>query len=235
MTTQPLTGRIALVTGASRGIGAATAIALGAAGAHVILTGRTEGGLTETEEAVHAAGGSATIAPLDLKDFEGIDRLGAAAGARWGRLDILVLSAGVLGSLTPVAGADPKEFAQLFTVNVAANQRLLAAFDPWLRKAPAARVIALTSTVATAPRAWWGPYAASKAALEVLALSYAEDVRNLGDVRVAILNPGATRTAMRAKAYPGEDPQTLKLPQAVAECIVQMLAEDFESGVRLTV
>lgn len=234
MTKKTLSGRIALVTGASRGIGAATAIALSAAGAHIILTGRTEGGLTETEEAVDAAGGTATIAPLDLKDFEGIDRLGAAVGARFGRLDILVLNAGVLGSLTPVAVADPKEFASVFTINVAANQRLLAAFDPWLRKAPAGRVIALTSTVATAPRAFWGSYAASKAALEMLALTYAEDVRNLADVRVAILNPGATRTAMRAKAYPGEDPLTLKPPEDVAARIVALLAEDFETGARVS-
>ena len=232
MNAKPLSGRVALVTGASRGIGAATAVALGASGAHVILTARTEGGLAACEEKIHAAGGTATIAPLDLTDFEGIDRLGEAIGKRWGRLDILVLNAAVLGTLMPVAGAEPKEFAQLFTVNVGASQRLIAAFDPWLRQSPAGRLVALTSSVAATPRAYWGAYGASKAALETMVLAYAEEVRNISGTRVAILDPGATRTTMRARAFPGEDPASLKPPEAVADRITALIGEDFETGAR---
>lgn len=232
---RPLADRLALVTGASRGIGAATGIALASAGAHVVLTARTEGGLTEADDKIQQAGGSATLAPLDLADADGIARLGQAVGQRWGRLDILVLNAGLLGSLTPVAGADPTEFARVFEINVAANQRLLTAFDPWLRKSPHGRVIALTTSVATTPRAYWGPYAAAKAALECLVLTYAEEVRNISPVRVAILNPGATRTAMRARAFPGEDPAALKPPEAVAYQVVELLTQDFETGARVSV
>lgn len=233
MTNERLGGQIALVTGASRGIGAACARALAAAGAHVVLTARTEGGLAATEEAIAAAGGTATIAPLDLIDGAGIERLGPALMARWGRLDLLVLNAGLLGSLTPVAHADPDEVAKVFSVNVLANQRLLRAVDPLLRASPAGRVVAMSSGAAARPRAYWGPYAASKAALEALVLAYAAEVGAISRVRVAIMNPGATATAMRARAYPGEDAATLKPPEAVAARLVELLGDDFDTGARV--
>lgn len=229
-----LASKVALITGASRGIGAATAEALAAAGAHVVLTARTQGGLEETEGRIHAAGGVATIAPLDLRDGDGVDRLAAAVGTRWGRLDLLVLNAATLGSLGPVAHADPKEFEALFALNVTAGWRLLRACDPWLRAAPAGRVLAMTSSVAASPRSYWGPYAASKAALDTLVLTYAQEVCNTSVVRVAIVNPGATRTAMRARAYPGEDPATLKSPSEVAAALVALTDADFVTGTRHT-
>jgi len=230
-----LDGRVALVTGASRGIGQATAIALAGAGAHVVMTARTQGGLIEADDRIAAAGGSATIAPLDLTDGEGVDRLGAAIGARWGRLDILVLNAAMLGSLTPVAHGDPGEVADVFALNVLAQQRILRACDPWLRVAKAGRIIAVTSSVAAQPRAYWGLYGASKAALEVLVLAHGDEVANVSPVRVAILNPGATATAMRARAFPGEDQATLKRPEAVADRVVAMLRANFTTGERFSV
>jgi NAD(P)-dependent dehydrogenase (short-subunit alcohol dehydrogenase family) len=228
-----LAGRIALVTGASRGIGAATAEALAAAGAHVVITARTAADLEAVEERIHSAGGSATIAPLDLTESDSIARLASAAAERWGSLDILVLNAAMLGALMPVAQIDGKEFNRLLTLNVLANQALIANFDPLLRKSAAGRLIAVTSSVGRTPRAYWGAYGASKAALETLALSYAEEVKNLAAVRVAILDPGATATRMRANAYPGEDAATLKPPGAVAEALVALLRGDFETGFRL--
>lgn len=224
---------IALVTGASRGIGAATATALAATGAHVVLVARTAGGLEEVEEAIHQAGGSATIAPLDLVDGDSIARLAEAVRERWGRLDTLVLNAAILGSLGPVPAIDGKEFARVMTLNVTAQQALIAAFDPLLRKSARARVIAVTSSVAQAPRAYWGAYGASKAALEALVAAYGEEMRNIGDLRVAIVDPGATRTQMRARAYPGEDPASVKEPRVVAAAIVDLLAADFATGHRL--
>lgn len=230
MTEQNFVGRIALVTGASRGIGAATAKALAAQGAHVILTARTAGGLEEVEEAIHAAGGTATIAPMDLLESDSIPRLAAAVAERWGKLDILVLNAAALGSLSAIAAFDPKEVAKVLALNVSAQAALLGAFDPLLRKAEAGRVIALTSTVARKPRAFWGLYGATKAAFENLVLSYGEEVGNLTKVRVALLNPGATRTRMRARAYPGEAPESVKPPEVVADRIVALLGEDFATG-----
>lgn len=230
MTDQNLAGRVALVTGASRGIGAATAIALAAQGAHVVLTARTAGGLEEVEEAIFAAGGTATIAPMDLLETDSIPRLAAAVTERWGQLDILVLNAAALGSLSAIAAFDPKEVAKVLALNISAQAALLGAFDPLLRKSDAGRVIGLTSTVARKPRAFWGLYGATKAAFENLVLSYGEEVRNLTKVRVALLNPGATRTKMRARAYPGEAPESVKPPQVVADRIVALLAEDFETG-----
>ncbi|MFC3713832.1 SDR family NAD(P)-dependent oxidoreductase [Sphingoaurantiacus capsulatus] len=231
--TKTLEGKLVLVTGASRGIGAATALALGAAGAHVLLTARTEGGLEEVETKIHDAGGNATIAPLDLADSDGIDRLAQAIGGRWGRLDALLLNAAMLGDLMPVPHVPVAKFDQIMALNVGAPFRLIRAFDPLLRAADNGRVVALTSSLATAPRAYWGPYAASKAALEALVDTYGEEVRNTSRVRAAIVDPGRTRTKMRAQAYPGEDPQTVKPPEEVAEAIVKLLVEDFEPGARL--
>ena len=231
--TDTLKDTLALVTGASRGIGAATAQALARAGAHVILTARTAGGLEEVEDAIHAAGGSATIAPLDLTDGTSIARLAQAATERWGALDTLVMNAGMLGSLGPVPTIDAKEFAKVMTLNVTAQQALIAAFDPLLRKSKRARVIGVTSSVAARPRAFWGAYGASKAAFETLVTAYGEEMRNLSQIRTAILDPGATRTQMRARAYPGEDPASVKEPERVADAIVQLLAQDFDTGHRL--
>jgi NAD(P)-dependent dehydrogenase (short-subunit alcohol dehydrogenase family) len=235
MTTLPFSDKIALVTGASRGIGAATAIALGAGGAHVILVGRTVGGLEATEEAIYTAGGTATIAPLDLADGDSIGRLAHAVGERWGRLDLLVLNAAILGTLAPVPSIDAKEFSRLLTLNVGANQALIAAFDPWLRQSGAPRLVAITSSVGANPRAYWGGYGASKAALETLALAYADEMAGLGDLRVAIVDPGATATAMRTDAFPGEDPTTIKQPAVVGAAIADLLASDFPTGHRIRV
>jgi NAD(P)-dependent dehydrogenase (short-subunit alcohol dehydrogenase family) len=235
MTDKKLEGQLALVTGASRGIGAATAEALGAAGAHVILTARTSGDLEQIEERIHQAGGSATIAPMDLTEGDGIARLAAAVAERWGKLDLLVLNAAMLGSLSPVAQLDGKEFGKVLTLNVLASQALIAGFDPLLQKSDAGRVLAITSSVGRTPRAYWGAYGASKAALETLLLSYGEEVRNTSGVRVAIVDPGATATKMRQRAYPGEDQAILKPPSAVADEIVKLLARGFETGERLEV
>jgi NAD(P)-dependent dehydrogenase (short-subunit alcohol dehydrogenase family) len=228
-------GQLALVTGASRGIGAAIAEALGREGAHVVLTARTSEGLEAVEERIHAAGGSATIAPLDLTDGESIGRLGAAISGRWQALDMLVLNAAMLGTLTPVAQIDGKEFNKLLTLNLLAQQALIAAFDPMLRRSADGRLIAVTSSVGAAPRAYWGAYGASKAALETLVLSYGEEVKNLAPLRVAIVDPGATATVMRARAFPGEDQAELKSPDVVADAVVELLKSDFGTGHRVRV
>ena len=229
---RPLEGQVALVTGASRGIGAATAIALGEAGAHVLLTARDSAKLEQVEDAIHAAGGSATIAPLDLAEQDGIARLAHAIAQRWDTIDIMVLAAGVLPPLAPVTQVEPKGFAQAITVNLMATQALLAAFDPLLKRSKDARVIGLTSSVGENPRAYWSAYASTKAAFDNLLQSYAAEVEKISGIRVAILDPGATRTQMRAKAYPGEDPQTVKPPEDVANRIVALLGEDFATGHR---
>ena len=228
-------GKVALVTGASRGIGAATAKALAAQGAHVIITARTAKDLEAVEDAIFNAGGNATIAPLDLTDGDSIARLATAVTERWGKLDVLVLNAAMLGTLAPVPAIDGAEFARLFTLNVTAQQVLIASFDALLRKSDAGRLVALTSSVGATPRAFWGAYGASKAALETLVASYGEEVKNLSAVRTAIVDPGRTRTQMRAKAYPGEDPATVKEPSVVADAIVAMLTTEFETGHRLVV
>ena len=228
--TKRFDGQLALVTGASRGIGAATARALAAEGAHVILTARTAGGLEEVEEAIDAAGGTATIAPLDLIETDSIARLAGAVAERWGTLDILVLNAATLGSLSAVQAIDAKEFAKVMTLNVSAQQALIAAFDASLRKSARARVVAITSKVGRQPRAFWGAYGASKAAFETLVQAYGEEVEGISNVRVALLDPGATRTAMRERAYPGEDPASVKAPEVVADKIVELIASDFASG-----
>ena len=233
--TKMFEGKIALVTGASRGIGAATAKALAAQGAHVILTARTAKDLEAVEDGIFDAGGSATIAPLDLTDGDSIARLAAAVTERWGKLDILILNAAMLGTLSPVSAIDGAEFARLFTLNVTAQQVMIASFDALLRKSEAGRLVALTSSVGSSPRAFWGAYGASKAALENLVDSYADEVKNLSQVRTAIVDPGRTRTQMRAKAYPGEDPSSVKEPAMVAEAILAMLQTEFASGHRLVV
>ncbi|MEA1013066.1 SDR family NAD(P)-dependent oxidoreductase [Sphingosinicella sp. LY1275] len=230
-----LTGKLALVTGASRGIGAATAEALAKEGAHVVLTARTAAGLEEVEERIHAAGGSATIAPMDLTENDSIGRLAAAVGGRWQALDLLVLNAAMLGTLTPVPSIDGKEFAKLLTLNVTAQQALIAAFDPMLRKSDNGRLLAVTSSVGRSPRAFWGAYGASKAALEALVLAYGEEVRNVSPIRTAIVDPGATATVMRTRAFPGEDPATIKQPATVADAIVALINSDFATGHRLEV
>jgi len=228
-------GRLALVTGAGRGIGAAIAEALAAEGAHVVLTARTSAALEAVEEKIHATGGSATIAPMDLAEPDSIARLAQAVAGRWPALDILVLNAAMLGTLTPVAQIDGREFNRLLTLNLLAQQALLAAFDPLLRRSEAGRVVVLTSSVGARPRAYWGAYGASKAALETLVLSYGEEVKNLAPLKVAIVDPGATATQMRALAYPGEDPATLKAPAVVGKAVADLLKRDFETGYRLEV
>lgn len=233
--TQRLTGKLALVTGASRGIGAATAKKLAAEGAHVILVARTAGGLEAVEDAIHEAGGNATIAPLDLVDGDSIQRLATAVSERWGALDILVLNAAMLGSLTPVVQIEAKELSAVMTLNFTAQQALIAAFDPMLKKSENGRVIALTSSVGARPRAYWGAYGASKAALDTLITAYGEEVKNLTKIRVAIVDPGGTATDMRALAFPGEDPATLKPPEAVADAIADLVTTEFETGHRITV
>ena len=233
--TGSMQGKLALVTGASRGIGAAIAEALGAQGAHVVITARTAEGLEQVEERIHAAGGSATIAPLDLTESDSIARLAAAVAERWSALDLLVLNAATLGSLTPIGQIDGKEFNRVLTLNVLSSQALIAGFDPLLRRSDAGRVIAITSSVGRHPRAYWGAYGASKAALETLVLSYGEEAKNLSPLKVAIVDPGATATKMRERAFPGEDPATLKPPSAVAEAVMRMLASDFDNGFRLEI
>jgi len=232
---QPFAGQLALVTGASRGIGAATAEALAKAGAHVILVARTATALEEVEDRIHEAGGSATIAPLDLTEGESIGKLAVAVAERWGKLETLVLNAAMLGSLTPVQDIDPKEYSRILSLNVLANQALLAAFDPLLRKAERADVVALTSSVGGEPRAFWGAYGSSKAALETLLGAYADETAHTGRIRVHIVDPGATRTRMRALAFPGEEPESVKPPETVAGAILERLRSDAPTGEKLRV
>lgn len=233
--TKTFADKLALVTGASRGIGAATAEALAAAGAHVILAARDAKSLEAIEERIFAAGGSATIAPLDLIDSANIAKLADAVAARWGILDILVLNAGMLGSLSPIEHLDPKELAKLFATNVFANQALIAAFDPLLRRAERAEVIGVTSSVGSQPRAFWGGYGASKAAFENLLAAYADETEHAGKLRVQIIDPGATRTRMRQNAFPGEEPASLKGPEVVAAAIVERLKGNAATGSRMRV
>jgi NAD(P)-dependent dehydrogenase (short-subunit alcohol dehydrogenase family) len=230
MTDKPLADRIALVTGASRGIGYATALALAQAGAHVVAVARTVGGLEELDDAIRTVGSSATLVPLDLKDFDGITRLGAAIDERYRRLDVLVGNAGILGPLSPVAHVEPKVWDEVMAVNVIANAQLIRIMDPLLRAAQAGRAVFVTSGAASSAKAYWGPYAVSKAALELVARTYAAETATT-PVRVNLLNPGPTRTRMRAAAMPGEVPSTLKKPDQVAEKIVELCLPSFtETG-----
>jgi NAD(P)-dependent dehydrogenase (short-subunit alcohol dehydrogenase family) len=232
---KPFSSKLALVTGASRGIGAATAEALAAKGAHVILVARTSTALEEVEERIHNAGGSATIAPLDLTQGEAIGKLAGAVAERWQKLDVLVLNAAMLGSLTPVQDIDPKEYSRILSINLLANQALIAAFDPLLKKADKADIVGLTSSVGSDPRAFWGAYGSSKAALEGLLGAYADESAYLERIKVHIVDPGATRTRMRANAFPGEEPESVKPPEVVAEAIIQRLLADAPTGQRVRV
>ena len=225
-----LTNRIILVTGASRGIGRAAALALAEAGAHVVAVARTVGGLEELDDAIHATGGAATLVPLDLKDFAGIDRLGGAIHERWGKLDGLFANAGLLGTITPLAHVDPKLWDEVMAVNVTANWRLIRSLDPLLRQSDAGRALFMTSAITRSCQPYWGVYAASKAALDALVRTWAGEVAQT-TVRANLIAPGPLRTAMRAQAMPGEDPKTLKPPEALAPDIVRMLSPDYaENG-----
>jgi NAD(P)-dependent dehydrogenase (short-subunit alcohol dehydrogenase family) len=232
---KPLADKLALVTGASRGIGAATAEALAAAGAHVILVARTASTLEEIEDRIHEVGGTATIAPLDLTDGESIGKLAGAVAERWQKLDILILNAAMLGSLTPVQDIEPKEYSRLLSLNLLANQALIAAFDPLLKRADSADVVALTSSVGSEPRAFWGAYGSSKAALETLLGAYADETAFTGRIRVHIIDPGATRTRMRALAFPGEEPESVKPPEVIGKAIVERLTAKAPTGERIRV
>jgi NAD(P)-dependent dehydrogenase (short-subunit alcohol dehydrogenase family) len=216
-----LKGKIALVTGASRGIGAAAAEQFAAAGAHVIAVARTVGGLEELDDKIKAKGGTATLVPLDVTDYEGIDRLGGAIYERFGKLDVLVGNAGMLGPLSPLGHIDPKQWDNVVAVNVTANWRLIRSMDPLLRKSDAGRAIFISSGAATNVRAFWGPYAVSKAALDALVRTYSEETKNT-PVRVNVFNPGSTRTKMRAQAMPGEDPMTLPSADEIAVHILKL-------------
>ena len=216
-----LSGRVALVTGASRGIGYFVARELAAAGAHVVAVARTVGGLEELDDEIRAAGGQATLVPLDLTDMAGIDRLGGAIHERWGKLDVLVANAGILGVIAPLGHVEAKVFEKVMAVNVTATWRTIRSVDPLLRLSDAGRAILLSSGAAHSARAFWGPYAASKAAVEAMGRSWADETKN-SPLRVNCVNPGATRTAMRAQAMPGENPQTLPHPSEVAASIVAL-------------
>ncbi len=228
----PLADRIALVTGASRGIGHATALALARAGAHVVAIARTVGGLEELDDAIRAIGGAATLVPLDLRDTPGIARLAAALNERYRRLDVLIGNAGILGPLSPLGHVEPKAWDDVLAINVTANWHLIRFMDPLLRQSGAGRAVFVTSGITAHPRAYWGPYAVSKAALEALARTYAAETAST-QVRVNLFNPGATRTRMRATAMPGEDPMALKTAEPVAEKIVELCLPDFQETGKL--
>ena len=233
--TRRLADRLALVTGATRGIGRAVALAYAREGAHLILVGRTAGALEEVDDEIRAAGGSATLLTLDLKSQDKIDALGPTIYQRWNKLDIMVLNAAMLGSLTPVQDIDPKEYSRLLSVNLLANQALIAAFDPLLKKADRADVVALTSSVGSEPRAFWGAYGSSKAALETLLGAYADETEHMGRIKVHIIDPGATRTRMRALAFPGEEPESVKPPAVVAGGIVDRLAANAPASAKVRI
>jgi NAD(P)-dependent dehydrogenase (short-subunit alcohol dehydrogenase family) len=216
-----LDGRIALITGASRGLGAAAALAYAKEGAHVVLVARTVGGLEAVDDMVKAIGGQSTLVPLDMTDGPGLDRLGAALHERFGRLDVLLGNAALLGTLSPLGHIEPKTFDEVMAVNVTANWRLIRSMDPLLRASDAGRAIFITSGVSRRVIPFWGSYAVSKAALDMLVGIYAAEVAD-SRVRVNLYNPGATRTGMRASAFPGEDPNTLPKPEAHAEGLIQL-------------
>lgn len=226
MNNKPLEGRVTLVTGATRGLGYAAAIELAKAGSQIIATGRTQGGLEDLDDAIKALGGDCTLVPMDLKNPDGIDQLGKVIYERWGRLDGLFANAGVLGDITPASHVEPKTFDDVMAVNFTANYRLIRSVDPLLRESKSGRAVFVTSGVATSRRAYWSAYAASKSALETFVQCYAKEV-GITKIKVNLLNPGAVRTAMRAKAMPGEDPSILPDPADVAPLVVDMLSPDY--------
>ena len=222
----PLAGRVAVVTGASRGIGRAAALALAKEGVHIVALARTVGALEELDDEIRKAGGSATLVPLDLTDYPALDRLGAALHQRWGKLDMLLGNAGLLGAVTPVAHIEPKVFDSVMAVNVTANWRLIRSLDPLLRQSDAGRALFVTSGVTRRFPAFWGVYSVSKAALDALVRTYAAEIRQ-SSAAANLFNPGPLRTAMRAQAVPGEDPMTLKTPEDAAPEIVRMLSPSY--------
>lgn len=223
--TLPDDRRVAVVTGASRGIGRAAARALAAAGHHVVAIARTQGGLEELDDEIRAAGGAATLVPLNLLEDGAIDRLGLALHERFGRVDALFGNAGILGPLSPVGHIEPKKWDEVFAVNVTVNYRLIRSLDPLLRRSAAGRCLFATSAAGWKAKPFWGAYAASKAALDAIVRTYAAEVESFG-VTANLLNPGPLRTRMRAQAMPGEDPMTLKTPEDVAPAIVAALSPD---------
>jgi NAD(P)-dependent dehydrogenase (short-subunit alcohol dehydrogenase family) len=229
MTDQTLAGKTILVTGASRGIGYAAAREAARRGAHVIAVARTVGGLEDLDDEIKAMGGQATLVPLDIRDGDGIDRLGAAIFERWKSLDGLIANAGMLATLSPVPHVEPKEFEQSFAINVAANYRLIRSMDLLLRQSVAGRAVFVSSSAAQSAKAFWGPYAASKAALEAMVKSYAAEVATTS-LKVNLFYPGAVRTAMRAKAMPGEDPLKLPHPRDVAPALVEMVEPGYAAN-----
>lgn len=222
-----LAGRIAVITGASRGIGAATAKIFAAEGAQVILVARTQGGLEEVDDEIRAAGGSATLVPMDLTDYDKIDEMGATIYERFGKLDILIANAGMLGTMGPINHIDPQIWEQAMAVNVTANWRLIRSFDPLLRQSDAGRAIFMTSFAAQVHRAFWGSYATTKAALDMMVKTYAQEILKT-NVTANLFNPGGTRTKMRAEAYPGEDPETVKSPEFTASQLVDLVLPSFK-------
>ncbi len=223
--TKSLAGRIALVTGASRGIGQAIALKLASEGAHVIATARTVGGLEELDDQIRAAGGSATLVPLDIRDFEGIDRLGTPIAERWGKLDILIGNAGILGSLTPLQHLRPDTFDDLMAINVTANYRLIRSLEPLIKASDAGRAIFVTSGAAHKARAYWGGYAVSKAALEMLVRTWAAELATT-NATANLLNPGPIATRMRRQAMPGEDQAMLPTPEQLATAMISLCSPD---------
>lgn len=229
-----LKDRIALVTGASRGIGYFTALELAKAGAHVIACARTVGGLEDLDDAIQAVGGSATLVPFDLTDMQAIDRLGASIFERWGKLDILVANAGILGIISPIGHVEAKVFEKVMLTNVTATWRLIRSVEPLLLKSDAGRALILSSGAAHKCRPFWGPYSASKAAVEALARTWAAEQQRTA-LKVNSIDPGATRTAMRAQAMPGEDPEALPHPTDVAKAMLHLASPDMQDTGRLFV
>ena len=228
--TKALEGHVAVVTGASRGIGRAASLALAEAGAHVVALARTQGALEELDDAIQAIGGTATLVPVDLKDGDAIDRLGAAINERWGKLDVLFGNAGLLGGLSLLGHYEPKAWDDVMAVNVTANWRLIRSLDPLLRASDAGRAIFVSSGAAQKCTAYWGPYSVSKAALEALARTYAAETVTT-PIRVMLVNPGPLRTRMRASAMPGEDPETLRTPEDLAPHILRFASPSWnETG-----
>ena len=225
--TKMFSDKIVVVTGASRGIGWHAALAFAEQGAHVIALARTSGALEELDDEIQKLGGSATLVPVDLTDFPAIDRLGAAIYERWGKLDVLVANAGILGTLSPVGHIDPKTWDKVMAINLTANWRLIRSLDPLLRLSAAGRAIFLSSGAARSNKPFWGAYAVSKAGLEALVNTYAAETQSTA-IRVSLVNPGATRTGMRAEAMPGEDPSTLPHPQEIAPHLLKLAAADFD-------